>query len=79
MFGDERDGERGLIIVAPRQVMTPLSFLEKHMNIGNRTGATGPEYAPSGEHRKPETTPNSLPDWLQKDYKRIVFSCMATS
>lgn len=36
-------------------------------------GATGPKPVLSGEHRKQETTPNSLPDWLERTTKELCF------
>lgn len=54
-------------------VMTRLSFLEERMSFGNRTGLLGPSPYCLGEHRKQETTPNSLPDWLEWTTKELCF------
>jgi len=61
------------------QVMTPLSFLEAHMNVGNWTGLLG-----LSSHRLGNTGNRKLPPihfligWNRLQ-KNCVFSCMATS
>ena len=63
----------GEFLIVVFSLMIFPQFPEETRVIRKLNRATGPGPTLSREHRKQETTPNSLPDWLEETTKELCF------